>query len=234
MKDFISKVTFGFVMAQLVPGAIAVSSLLFLYVSLGVESPTSMLSVAHLAAARASEDILRQVALLGLFVGAGMLIHGVQWAVIGFLETRFKSVFNTYWHDLPIGAQILLGPVKIVREFVELLVRCRHVRDAGVDENVSKVAESRFPQFEFLQEFYLHFAQFYAHTAYALVIAVLSLVSFTAIHGLTWKRIGVCCGLYLASGLFFVIGRIQFQSMFRAEEALAEKPANSTATETAL
>jgi hypothetical protein len=77
--------------------------------------------------------------------------------------------------------------------------------------------------FNFVQDFYLHFAQFYAHTGYALLISFISLsilkigIDLPIISGI-WLMI-----LYFLIGLFFVIGRIQLTTLFIAERALIAK-----------
>jgi len=42
--------------------------------------------------------------------------------------------------------------------------------------------------------------------------------------GLTLRRAGIVLLLYVATGLFFVLGRVQLHSLFRAEDELAQHP----------
>lgn len=230
MKDFFSKLTFGFIMAQLFPGAVAVLSLGFLYYTLfGAPQPDSLVLALKAAVDHwGTAPTVAQLFLGGLCVGAGMVIHGIDWSIIGYYETshsqddpnKRKSVFNSFWHDKRLLFQVFVGPPKIVAESVLLLIRAKGIRAATVPENIVKLHKDLFPHFEFLQEFYLYNAQFFSHTAYALVVSIAAVITFIAEHGMTPRRILFAGIIYLASGIFFVLGRLQMQTLFANEEAL--------------
>jgi len=222
MKDFFSKVTFGFLMAQVFPGAVAVLSLSFLYSTFGANQPDSLLgAIRTTIAGWATASATAQLFLLGLCIGAGMAIHGLAWSVIGFYESsRDKAIFDSFWHKRRIVYQVLLGPLKIVGETAFFLFTTTNIRGATVPENAPRIHKDLFAHFEFLQDFYLYNAQFFTHTAYALVGSFVSVVAFIIGNGLTPRRIIVGILVYITCGLFFVLGRIQLSSLFAAEDDL--------------
>ncbi len=233
MKDFFSKLTFGFIMAQLFPGAVAILSIGFLYYTLfGGPQPDSMLLVWKDTIERwGTAPTVAQLFLGGLCIGAGMVIHGIDWSIIGYYETghtykdpnQKRSIFNSFWHKRPLWIQVLLGPVKIVGESILLLTHAKDIRDATVPENVVKLDKDLFPHFEFLQEFYLYNAQFFSHTAYALVACITAVLTFIVEHGATPRRLAFAVIVYLVAGVFFVLGRLQMQTLFSNEEKLVER-----------
>ena len=225
MRDLISKVTFGFLMAQLFPGALLAFALTFLYFSVLPSRYGSVYQAVNTVMATWETGSLgRILVLLGVCTGLGMFIHGLHWAVVGRLESRYGSVFDSYWHDLAIWKQVLLGPVKMIREVGDLLFREGDIRSAGVRENVPRVPADRFAHFQFLQDFYLHSAQFFLHTSYAMLACCGGIIAFSVMGGLTLRRAGIVLLLYVATGLFFVLGRVQLHSLFRAEDELAQHP----------
>jgi hypothetical protein len=225
VKDFFGKVTFGFIMAQLFPGAVAVLSAFFLYMTVTSNQPDSLLiSMRSIIISWSALSITAQLFLAGFCIGAGMLIHGIHWSVVGYYENKTgKAIFDSFWHKKRLIWQVLLGPPKIVGETSIMFWDVRDIRGAGVSENVPKIHKDLFPHFEFLQEFYLYFAQFFAHTAYALVISFLSVVSFIVANDFTLRRLVVGFAVYVACGVFFVLGRLQLRSLFAAEEELATR-----------
>jgi hypothetical protein len=228
MKDFISKATFGFLMAQFVPGAIAVYSIAYLYLALEGRLPNSCATIASAALELWGGSFTKQLVLIGLCTGAGMVIHGLHWSVLGFLETHYgewkddstyklKPVYETYWHNMRFVLQVFVGPVKIFCEIVQLFFLGRDIGSVAIEENVQNIDKEKMEAFQFAQDFYLHFAQFYAHTSYALLISFIALSTHTIVTGLSIKRIVLAALLYVFSGLFFLIGRIQLASLFKAE-----------------
>lgn len=230
MKDFISKLTFGFIMAQLVPGVVVVYSLSILYLSLN----NAVTFCLHDALSPINIWLTSNTHLLvfiALSIAAGLAIHGLHWAVLGFLEKHnaekdeqgnvmLKSVSESFWHDKPIAVQMALGPVKIAVEIFLLLFRAKGIEAVSLEENVSFIPKDRIEAFNFLQDFYLHFAQFYAHVSYALAFMFWMLVmSIAAGSALSFNvsSISVLVIIWLASGCFFIISRIQFTSLFAAE-----------------
>ena len=89
MKDFISKVTFGFFMAQFLPGAIVVFSVTCLCLWSDVSCPT--LSVSELLLKSGGcwfNSTFGTIAFLFIAISIGMVIHGLNWAVLAWLEHK--------------------------------------------------------------------------------------------------------------------------------------------------
>ena len=229
MKDIFSKVTFGFLMAQLVPGMIAILSLSIVYVCYWKGVKYSLLEALVETSSIWFSTGLRQIAFGAFSTGAGMLIHGLQWATVGYLENEHTSVLNLKWHNNKrLIIQVLIGPLMIVREILMLLFKADMIKKAALIENVQNIDKDKMEAFHFLQDFYLHFSQFYAHTSYALVVCCLSVLAFIIQAGFTIPRLVLLITIYVLCGLFFIIGRIQFQSLFQAEKELIATPAKSS------
>ena len=225
MKDFLGKTTFGFIMAQLFPGAVAMLGASFLYWQATHRLPDSLLGSVQIAVASWGQlSTLAQIFLAASCVGLGMLIHGLHWAVIGYYECRGdgKAVFDSFWHKRLLFLQVVGGPLKIIAE-TGLFFGIDDIRKATVSENSTSVNKDLFANFEFLQDFYLHPAQFFAHTAYALLIWVSAVIAFVASYGLTERRALILAAIYLFCGLFFVLGRLQLRSLFVNEEELVKR-----------
>ncbi len=249
MKDFISKFTFGFVMAQLFPGAIAVLGSAVLVHAASPPRPTSFVgSVLSILESWGTLDVPYIALLLAVFVGAGMLIHGLHWAVLGYLESRYETFSRSpaHWRTkkieagssepdgegVPLWWQILRGPVMIILEVGQLTFLATDISKVSIEENAPQVSKDLMPQFEFLQEFYLYSAQFFAHTGYALLVMLTSVVTFIAWNGFTPHRAGIGVALYLAIGVFFVLGRIQLETLFKAEEEIVRRSGWASVAET--
>jgi hypothetical protein len=224
VNDFITKATFSFVMAQLFPGAILVFSIAFIYVASGVGVPNSVLATSSLVLGLwNSSSVAHQLFLLVLCIGAGMFIHGLHWTVLGYLENRFGSVCDSYWSSKPLWAQLLLGPIKMSLEVGSLFRRIQHIRDTTLKENAPAVHKDLMPQFQFVEEFYLYSAQFFAHTAYALLGVIMAITLYAVLYGFTGRRLILWLIAYGVSGLFFILGRVQLNSLFTAEEQIVQR-----------
>ena len=231
MKDLISKLTFGFLMAQFVPGAIVVCSLSVLCGAYSLEEHDSIIKIAKELKAYLS-SVESGILFIALCTGAGMLIHGVHWAVLAFLETVFRkeedgevdrrAMYETFWHKLPVFLLVLLGPIIILLETLGFFVLGRKTKNLTTSENVPHIHKDKMDAFNFIQDFYLHFAQFYAHTAYALLIAFISLLIFMWSFGVPKKGICLLIIAYVLAGVFFVLGRIQLATLFIAEDEMRD------------
>ncbi len=188
------------------------------------------------------QSVELQIVFLALCVGAGMTIHGLHWSVLGFLESFSEtkdehdddenggededngtSIFDYPHHVyIPLIVQILLGPIFLVLEVLALLVFGFSVGDIAITDNAPKVRDGKMAAFTFLEDFYLHFSQFYAHTAIALVFALPPLIFVSVQEGFQRHGLLLCGFVYLLAGLFFVIGRIQLASLFNGEVACTE------------
>jgi hypothetical protein len=221
MKDFVTRTTFGFLMAQLFPGTLTVYSISFTYFAFERDFPNSLLIAAdRTLTIWGNSPVPHQLFLLGLCIGTGMFLYGLNWAVMGHLEERYGSIFDSYWHDWRLWLQVLVAPIKLPAETIQLFVETKHIRNASIEENLPRIPADRSPHFEFLQDFYLYNAQFFSHTAYGILSCLLALVGFSMANGLTIRRAALIVLLYIAVGLFFILGRIQFRSLFAAEQEL--------------
>ncbi|MFC1890853.1 hypothetical protein ACFLZT_00500 [Thermodesulfobacteriota bacterium] len=223
MKDFISKITFGFIMAQFVPGVITVFSLSMLYVALLQNVQNSVTAMATSVVILWASSFTKQIIFIALCTGAGMVIHGLQWSVLGFLETPKTAVFDTWFHKQRLIFQILTGPIIIIIEIIKMLLFCKSTRDAVIEENVQNINKQDMEAFNFLQDFYLHFAQFYVHTSYALISSLICVLIISVFFGFSIYRIEIILLIYFFCGLIFSIGRIQFASLFCGEWDLVNK-----------
>ncbi len=218
--DILPKFTFGFLMAQLFPGAVAI---------LGITCPFH--------AARMQDHVVRvddflsnmcqswftsvgqTVTFLFLAVGTGMLIHGIHWMILARLEDQ-GAISEREYHQWCLPAQIVIAPLIMMFEGLYTAFWSRGIESLSMEENVPDIPENNMAQFNYLQEFYLHFMQFYAHTAYALLICIPSLAVTFHTLGYSINRWLIMAALYLVTGVFFITGRAQMVSLFRAEHAL--------------
>ena len=177
-----------------------------------------------------SLSVVHLLVLAGLSIGAGMIIHGVQWAVLSFFENRGVAVFKRKYHvDRSLASQVLCAPWIIVYELWKLFSTKTGIGEMALEDNICQVNDDSIPSYEALQEFYLNFAQFYAHMSYALLLLLLVTITHVVYHALSYtpvpiidiEGIAICLVVWLLCGVFFVIGRIQFVSLFKAEQKLA-------------
>lgn len=228
MKDLVNRFAFGFVMAQLFPGATAVFAVGFAYFTIESSQPDGLIATSDSVLHKwGTTEMPQRLFLIGLCIGFGMFIHGLQWATIGSLEHRAprSSIYETAWYQQRLWKQILRGPARIVREMYELVFRTQGITRASVYESVTEIPHDRIGQFDFLQEFYLAIGQFFLHMAYALLLLIGSIVTYVIAYGVTWRRLVVFALAYLLTGLFFILGRIQMCSLFDAEKALRDRKA---------
>ena len=225
MKDFVTKATFGFVMAQLFPGAVAAFAIAFSYFTIETVQPKGLLATADDVLRRwGAASVPQKLFLAALCIALGMVIHGLHWASLGALEHRNRgSVYRTPWHRRALWLQVLGGPYRVLADLCVLFWCTKDIRHASMDENVVRVKSELMPQFEFLEEFYLSSGQFFMHTAYALWTLLVAVAVYVIAYGITWKRLVVAGVIYLLVGLFFTLGRVTLRSLFAAEEGLAKQ-----------
>lgn len=231
MQDFISKVTFGFLMAQFVPGVIVVLSLSFLFTIIS-GNILGFREVIYASMDIWVESTSRLLVFSAFSIAAGMAIHGLHWAVLGFLENHNTNpeqvrnpIADSFWHDKKIWVQILGGPIKIVWEILRMLFCGKSIKELAIQENVGNLDHTKIEGFKFLQDFYLHFAQFYAHTSYAMVvlISVPIAVMCSPTLSFSWPLGFLLLAFWGGCGFFFTISRVQFQALWQAEESLSKK-----------
>lgn len=142
MKDFISKVTFGFLMAQLLPGALVVASITC---SLGLGHGRSIACLPQVLSCIENQwfkSAFSTVAFLFVAVAVGMLIHGLNWAILAWLENWGhpddpRPVRERPWHRWPIWRQLLVGSVVMAREVWTLISKAPDIEHLTMDENVN-------------------------------------------------------------------------------------------------
>lgn len=226
MKDFISKVTFGFIMAQLLPGAVVVFAITCASSSEARESEESFRQAILNVSFQWFGDSLKATCFLLISVAVGMCIHGLNWAILAWLEwvsdkKGWESVRgDLYWHKLPLWLQLIISPVAMIIEVIWLLVAGK-LDYVIMRENVPRIDKDKMSQVTFLQDFYLDFGQFYAHMAYVLLTTTICSV-ICCIRSFELVRLAVAVFLYISTSVFFLLGRIQLGSLFGAEEELVE------------
>lgn len=156
-----------------------------------------------------------------------MFLHGISWIVMAWLENHTDAaeatpVRDSFWHQKRFGDQILIAPIKMV---VELLwvTTAPNIDKLAMEESGTHISPHDKPLYDFFQDFYLYFAQFYAHTAYALLFSIPCLMWTWTIMGITWRRTLLIVLVYFLTSIFFLISRVQFASLFKAENVLRKR-----------
>ena len=213
-------------MAQLLPGAVVVFAISCASNTKTHGSEEPFRQVILNVGSAWFEDSFKTVSFLLISVAVGMCIHGLNWAILAWLEfVQRKKGWRSlrgdlYWHKLPIWLQLLVSPFAMIIEVLWLFT-AKKLMCLIMDENVSRIDSDKMPQFIFLQEFYLYFGQFYAHMAYAfLITTICSLICCIRSFGLACLAIVVL--FYFCTSMFFLLGRIQLGSLFGAEEQLVK------------
>ena len=224
MNDLVNKLAFGFIMAQFVPGAILVLSFTFFFFDFSLNPKPNIEQLIEFTASYWNAGVSLKVVFTLLAAIAGMIIHGLNWAVLGYYESIYSEggVSQTWWskHLSPIG-YLTIGPILSIWELVVFLCCGWDISRVAIDENATEINKDGFLAFTFLQDFYLHFAQFYAHTAYAMVFSIIGFSVLARIYSI-WDTLGfVIICMYPLSGLLYLLSRIQFFSLFNAEMELA-------------
>jgi len=239
MKDFLPTFTFGFLMAQLFPGAVTV---------LCITCPYAALTVSHLTTAQGGffrmiglfESVgdlwfgsTRNAVVFLFFAAAtGMFLHGIDWMILGWETQKCNdkgipipgddgviSLCHLAFHNQPLWKQFLLAPLNMLREIFRLF-RAPALTWITMDENLPEISPASLPLFNWLQDFYLYFGQFYIHMSYSLLIGFFSMAVTYSIIGTSLLRILFLVFLYFLASLFFLMGRTQLASLFKNEDAL--------------
>jgi len=227
MDQFLSRFTFGLLMAQVFPGGVFLLSLTSPMLAYR-QSPATM-SQLFLGIGNLWFNSTKSAAVF-LFIagGLGMFIHGISWIVMAWLENHEKKgdrvtpVRESFWHECKLGFQVLLSPIKMLLEMLWVL-RAPNIDSLAMEESGAFILPADKPIYDFFQDFYLYFAQFYSHTAYALLFSLFSMVATWLIIGFTIPRAILVLLVYFATSMFFLIGRVQFASLFKAENVLRKR-----------
>jgi hypothetical protein len=235
MKDFVSRLTFGFLMAQLFPGAVTVFAITFAYMSFEGRLPNAVVaSVDLILNTWAAGTTGHKLFLAGLFIAFGMLIHGIHCmnSCCFMRSSRMRATFsrtaerttprrratsNSSWKNR-------VGPM---RSWNASRVRSRG--RSNIEWGIGLVARHSCSMAPRIVQYT---AQFFAHTAYALVFCAFSLLAYVGrfdlsagafTYGFTVRRFFLLLLLYATSSAFFVLARVQLATLFRAEQDLIAK-----------
>lgn len=262
MNDLIGRLTFGFLMAQLIPGAILFLALAFMSDLAGqevrpvvsviydritstpeeaehigdpaegqdAEAPGFISRLTSVSKNWAEPDKLLFFILSS--ISLGLLLHGLNWTTIAYLEnsggaaegghSKPKPMFQRNYHSHSAARQILWAPIMMLCEVGSMLFKSTSIYDLAIQENIDRVPADELSKHKFLQDFYLYFAQFYAHLAYAVLVVLLAqAVSILLYEQPSYtKAVLMFVALWFSNGILFVFARAQFCALFVAEEAL--------------
>jgi hypothetical protein len=231
VDQFLSRFTFGLLMAQVFPGGVFLLSLTCPLRAAREPAVTTIHSLFDAVGNLWFSSTKSTVLFLFLAGGLGMLIHGLSWMVMAWLEnhkgTPITKVRDSFWHNWRLGYQLLVAPIKMICELVWAMC-APGIEKLAMEESGSHISPVDKPLYDFFQDFYLYFAQFYAHTAYALLFSVFMLGWTWGIMGFNWRRLVVLLLIYFAASTFFLIGRMQFASLFKAENVLRDRAGKLT------
>ncbi len=201
MRDSAWRIILGFVMVQLFPGAALLYALSFFYFSLPpTVSPNLYQEFNVVLAAWDTGSMIRGLVVFAMCAGTGLFIQGWQRSVAGAVESRFGSVARSYGCDRAIWIQVLLGPVNMVREGVDLLFRTKTIRDGAAKSSGLDPSRDGYT------------AEFFLNTAHAGLGCFVALATFLAFGGVSLRRALLLALVWCASGLFFALGRFLIQT----------------------
>jgi hypothetical protein len=226
MKDFISKVTFGFLMAQLVPGMVVVMAFTGICKSGAPDVDVCSRTMLEHIETCWFPSAFRTATFLFLSCAVGMLIHALNRTVLAWVENRRsindpQPVRETRYHKWSVWMQLFIGPAIMIYEVWTLLRKAPNLTCLTMDENVECFKQDCEWRFQFLQDFYLHFGQFYAHTAYALLLTI-AFCMVNTFRCPCLRNFTLAIIAYFLTSILFLFGRVQLSSLFRAESELAE------------
>ena len=228
MEQFLSRFTFGLLMAQVFPGGVLVLTLTAPLLAAGrAPVPQQMSELFWDVGNLWFSSTKSTVVFLFLAGGVGMFLHGISWIVMAWLEnhkdsTSVTPVRKSFWHEKRFGLQILIAPVKMVVELI-WVTTAPSIDKLAMEESGTYISPQDKPIYDFFQDFYLYFAQFYAHTAYALLFSIPCLVWTWVLIGFTVRRTVLIVLAYFLTSIFFLISRVQFASLFKAENVLRNR-----------
>ena len=213
-------------MAQLFPGATAVTSVSCAFVTFVNGPQSGLLRLFSMIGDMWFASLKGTVVFLFLSAAAGIFLHGIDWMTLGGLYDKYPEagVRDFRFHKRPIAFQLLMAPLNMIYE-LGILISRKHLDSVTVGENAPYVDSGLLPTLKYLQDFYLHFAQFFIHMSYALLV---SLIMFTLIirrMGFTTQRAALLVLIYFVLSAFFLMGRAQLHILFSSERVLVSKSA---------
>lgn len=231
MDQFLSRFTFGLLMAQIFPGSILLLSLTCPLLASRQSDIETMSKLFMLTGSLWFGSTKSTVVFFFLAGGLGMLIHGISWIVLAWLENHgggsVTPARQSFWHTWHFGYQILVAPVKMMGEIFWVL-GAPNLSKLAMSEVGARISPDDKPLYDFFQDFYLYFSQFYAHTAYALLFSIVPLCWAWAMMGFTFRRLVLLILLYFTASIFFLIGRVQYASLGNTEKVLESRAAKLT------
>ena len=218
-------------MAQLLPGAVVIIVLSCLSGNFEHESNTCLKQILCHIENFWFMSSFTIIAFLFVSVAVGMLIHGLNWTILAYLENRDNSkepkpVRDTNYHKWKLFKQLLLSPFIMIYEIIILIIKTKNIGQLTMDENIGNIKSEYMEQFQFLQDFYLSFSQFYAHMGYAFLTTLFAALVYLLRKPSLGLLYSIIC-FYLLTGVFFLLGRIQLGTLFKSENVLREKSSSS-------
>lgn len=243
MKDFLPTFTFGFLMAQLFPGGVAVLCATFPYVTLTSDKVVRLTGLFNKVGDVWFGSARNTVVFLFAATATGMFIHGLDWVCLGWqthaVDERNRPKFDENqesvdrplrhhpFHRKNLAVQFVTAPWEMVAELLSL-TRVPKLSCVAMGENVPRMQPTHMPIFSWLQDFYLYFAQFYLHMAYALLVGIPAVIlSFIFWGEVSLFRILFVISLSSMMSFFFLLGRIQLLSLFKNEMTLTNNSQKS-------
>lgn len=227
MNGFLTRFTFGFIMAQFFPGAVVILSLTTSYLStFSKRDVGSLKDLFFFSFDKWFSSNTRIIIFVFLAIGFGMLIHGIHWTVLAWLENhkggKTISSRESFWHNYYIIFQLFLSPFKMIIELLWVLF-APSVDRLTTEENIPQIAPEYMEHYHSLEAFYLNFGQFFSHVSYAILISFICVVYNCLSSNVPSIYFIILPVLYFATSTFFIIGRIQLGSLFKAERELVVK-----------
>lgn len=219
MDKFLGKLTFSFLLGQLAPGFLLVTTLWLIYepsIDFLEPAPSIVESGAldsddagEAAAAVEKKQYVPWIFLLASGALIGIIVDQLNWAGHGTLDRVDR-------HRLFIKHSILwivMGPLGVLVPVLIALALTK-TEDLVVKEFLPRVDPTYFGHWEWLQNFYLYSAQYLINTA---LVASVLLVPVSMANG-SW---GVFAAGWFGIGLLTLLAIRAFNSLFAAEEQLA-------------
>ncbi|MEK6335141.1 MAG: hypothetical protein AABM67_09340 [Acidobacteriota bacterium] len=222
MKEFLPTFTFGFLMAQLFPGATAVLSISCGFITFVVKAETSVIALFARVGNFWFGTLKSAIVFFFVSTAMGILLHGLDWLTLARMENEYDGIRSFPFHKWPIALQFLLAPFNIVYELL-MLINASDLRAVTMEDNAASIDATLVPNLNYLQDFYLHFAQFFIHMSYALLIGLVSFGLIVLEMGLTIHRVTLLILIYLVLSVFFLMGRAQLVVLFLGENQLVSR-----------
>lgn len=254
MSDVLDKLTFRFLVGQLLPGAVLVLTghMAFrLAADDRIENPRALID-RYTAAAKGIDSIPSVLLFFALAVVAGMILHGLMRAAAANMESfrshelsaanrwvrrpddRFRrrsdlrSRLARGWFEYPLGWLFLLGPVYLVFDLVTIAAaRPRHVYK---EIYLLMTDQSRPDLLNYALSDYQYLSDYFANMSVAMLLWAVGITVAAATHGSAGVLAAVLPVGYALASLHYLLYRVVKtsidQAVFRTF-AEPEEPARS-------